>query len=416
MSIDRLDELRKEFVMIKAYETKPNYAYLGRKYGYDPRTIKRYYNGYNGKSKTRKKTSKLDEHYEIIKEKIRLPGIKVSSIYFFLTNEKGYKGSYSSLTYYIRKHPEISKTSNKNISHVRYETGIGEQLQFDWVEDITLISKYGEVFEFNVFSAELCYSRLHYFGYSKFKTREDVFVQLIKSFKYFAGVPKSLLTDNMSSIVNTKELKFNKEFITFVKDMNIEANKCKVNHPFTKGKVEVRNKFIKWLIPYNDEIETEDDIIKIIEKINIQVNNRINDTTGMKPIALYSKEKEYLKPLPSNQILEHYMNLSVAVKVSNTSLITYNGSQYSVPQKYINKTLKIKEADNKLYIYDNTELIVIHDICNKKINYIYEHYVEGLKTSMPNKGDDYINDLAEKNLKLFDEIANLKREEEENEK
>ncbi len=50
-------------------------------------------------------------------------------------------------------------------------------------------------------------------------------------------------------------------------------------------------------------------------------------------------------------------------------LINYKGSKYSVPKKYINKTLKLKEIDNKLYIYDNTELVVIHEISNKTINY-----------------------------------------------
>lgn len=41
--------------------------------------------------------------------------------------------------------------TTKNETHVRFETKAGEQLQFDWIESITLISKYGEVFEFNVF-------------------------------------------------------------------------------------------------------------------------------------------------------------------------------------------------------------------------------------------------------------------------
>ena len=65
-----------------------------------------------------------------------------------------------------------------------------------------MINKFGEVFEFNVFSAELSYSRMHYFCYSLTKTREDVIRCLINTFKFFGGVTKSLLTDNMSSIVN----------------------------------------------------------------------------------------------------------------------------------------------------------------------------------------------------------------------
>ena len=36
-----LDELRKEFTMIKTFELKPNFSYLGRKYNLDPRTVKK---------------------------------------------------------------------------------------------------------------------------------------------------------------------------------------------------------------------------------------------------------------------------------------------------------------------------------------------------------------------------------------
>lgn len=393
--------------MLETFEMKPNFTYLSKKYNLDPRTIKKYYEGYNGKATTRAKPSTLDKYSEIIKEKLSYKGIKVSSLYFFLKNEKGYEGSYSSLTYYIRKHPELKKET-KNECHVRFETKPGEQLQFDWVETITMVSKYGEVFEFNIFSAELSYSRMHYFNYSKYKTREDVLNNLILAFKFYGGVTDHVLTDNMSSIVNTSEMKFCKEFKVFAKDMGIIEKKCKVRHPFTKGKVEVRNKFIKWLIPYNYEFETEEDLIQIIKKINIEVNNRINDTTGMKPILLYQKEKEYLKPLPSNQILEQYMNLSISVKVQNTLLINYKGCQYSVPKKYINKTLKIKEIDNKLYIYDNTELVVTHDISSKKINYKEEHYIEGLKGSMTSKTEAELETLAKKSLESFDQLTNKK--------
>ena len=270
---EKINELRKEFVMIKTFEMKPNFKYLGEKYGLDPRTVKKYYEGYEGKPTTRNKPSMLDDLKGTIKEKLSLNGIKISSLYFYLVNEKDYKGSYSNLTYYIRNDEEL-KIKHSETVNVRYETEPGE------------------------------------------------------------------------------------------------------------------------------------DIIGIIKKINIEVNNRTNSTTNMKPILLYMKEKEYLQPLPSNDVLEYYMNLSKAVKVQNTSLINYKGCEYSVPSKFINKTLKVKERDNKLYIYNNTELVVIHDISDKKINYKEDHYVEGLKKSMPNKTEEDIEKLAKKNLKLFDEILN----------
>ena len=50
-----ISELRKEFTVLETFELKPNFTYLGNKYNLDPRTVKKYYEGYNGKSTTRVK-------------------------------------------------------------------------------------------------------------------------------------------------------------------------------------------------------------------------------------------------------------------------------------------------------------------------------------------------------------------------
>ena len=395
-------DLRKEITIMKTMEIKPNFSALAKEYNMDYRTVKRYYEGYDGKPAHHNKKSKLVEFDSIIEEKMNLKGAKVSALYFFLQEEYNYKGSYSNLTYYIRKTHKRKKQKSQGTP--RFETDIGEQIQFDWVEEITLVSKYGEIFKFNVFSAELSYSRMHYFCYSLTKTKEDVIRCLINTFKFFGGVSKELLTDNMSSIVNNSKNSFCEEFKAFLKDFNIDGKRCKIRSPNTKGKVEVRNKFIKWLVPFNNSFETEAKLIKIIEKINIKVNTKINSTTNAKPIMLYQKEKEYLSPLPSNQIISNYLNLNIPVKVSNASLIYYKGSQYSVSPKYINKTLKIKVDNNKLYIYDNTKLIQVHNLTNKTINYNDSDYKALLTNSMPYKDEKDINEMAKKNLELFEHL------------
>ena len=399
-------ELRKDITIMKTMNIKPNFSFLAKEYNLDYRTVKRYYNGYDGKPSHHNKKSKLDKLDDIIREKMALKGAKVSSLLFFLQEEYEYKGSYSNLTYYIRKNEITSPQKSKG--NPRFETDIGEQLQFDWVESITMINKYGEEFDFNVFSAELCYSRMHYFCYSITKTREDVMQCLINTFKFFGGVTKNLLTDNMSSIVNNSQNDFCSEFKAFMKDFNIDGKRCKIRSPNTKGKVEVRNKFIKWLIPFNNSFETEAELKELIEKITNKVNTRINSTTNVKPIMLYQKEKEYLKPLPTNQIIDNYLNLNIPVKVNSSSLIYYKGSQYSVSPKYINKTLKIKVDNNKLYIYDNTNLIQTHNLSEQKISYDKNDYKNLLFNSMPYKTEEEIEFLAQKNLELFEK--NLKKE------
>lgn len=69
------------------------------------------------------------------------------------------KPNYSNFYKYIKKN--ALKPNKNNKAHMRYETEFGQQLQFDWKEDIKMTSKHGEIFEFNIFSATLGASRLH---------------------------------------------------------------------------------------------------------------------------------------------------------------------------------------------------------------------------------------------------------------
>ena len=90
----------------------------------------------------------------------------------------------------------------------------------------------------------------------------------------------------------------------------------------------------------------------------------------------------------NNKIIDSYLSDTFPTKVSCESLIYYRGSKYSVPIKYIGLTVKMKELDNKLYIYYNSNLISMHEIDDKIINYLPEDYIEGLKASITNKNID----------------------------
>lgn len=397
-------ELRKELLILKTLNIKPNYSELQKIYHIDRRTIKKYDNGYNKSNLKRKPKSEISKIKDEIKEKLELPGATISGVYQYFKDD--YKiGTYSNFYKYVQQ--ENLKTKSNNKVHLRYETEYGQQLQFDWKEDIQMVSKHGELFEFNIFSATLGASRLHIFIYSKFKTRLDVQRCLIKTFEYIQGVPKEILTDNMSSIVNTTTHKFCKEFIAFTNDMETIPRKCKTRHPFTKGKDESANRFMNWLIPYNHEFEDEEELIRIIENINYKVNRQINSTIGVAPIMLYNKEKEYLKPLPNKKILNEYLITTVRAKVSNESLFYYKGKKYSVPIQFINYNVDIQENNNKLYVYYNKNLITIHDISEKNINYKEEHYIEGLQSVLNNKEQSEIENLAKKNLERLNKLCEV---------
>ena len=401
---EKLEKMKGQLEIMKTLGIKPNFSELERNFEINRHTIKKYYDGYEGKKKIRNKSSKLDKYYDEIKSKINLIGITQKGLYEYLYEKDNKIGTYSNFKKYLTKHNLKPNKSQK--VHLRYETDPGDQLQFDWKEDIRMISKHGEIFEFNVFSATLGYSRMHNFVYSKTKTREDVERCLITTFKYFSGVPKHLLTDNMRAVVDIKgtKRKINPEFNQFAKDMGADIKLCKPRSPETKGKVETANKFMSWLIPYNNEFENEEELIQIIENIRNKVNSTVHQTTNVPPILLFQKEKEYLLPLPSNKVMLSYLESMEKTKVYPDSLIYYKGKKYSVSPKYINQYVQVKQTDNILYIYHNKQLIATHEINLKLINYAKEHYVEGLEITMPYKEKGEIERYANDNLKRLDKL------------
>lgn len=400
-----VNKLRQELMIMRTLEIRPNYSELARIHDCDRRTIKKYDEGYNGKPEHRNKNSRLDKYKKEIKEKLDLPGSTINCVYQYFKQKDNSIGNYSNFYQYIKR-KNLRKNKN-NKFHPRYETDYGKQLQFDWKEDIKMVNRYGEIFEFNIFSSTLSASRLHVFIYSRSRTRIDVQRCLIKTFQYIGGITEEILTDNMSSIVDTKKKEFYKEFKTFSKDIGFEPKKCKPRHAYTKGKDESCNRFISWLIPYNGEFETEEELIKIIGEITKKVNKQVNNTIGVPPIMSFQKEKEYLKPLPSNKILNSYLYDILTVKVSNESLFYYKGSKYSVPIKFINHTLNLKEENNKLYIYYNKDLITIHNISENRINYKEEHYIEGMSLLLKNKNQEEIEKITKNNLDLLNKLSEV---------
>ena len=391
----------------KRNREKIKYAKIARQYGCDYRTVKKYYNERDDSHVGRKPrvvSKKVDGFELIIEEKYIKNKAPAIAIYNLLKDEYGYTGSYSTIKAYTHN----LKKDRQNEVTVRFETSPGLQCQIDWKEELTLISRLGEVFTINIFLAILGYSRYKYIELTLDRSQTTLFRCITNTIKYFKGVPKQFLFDNMKTVADKSRTQYdrvvyNQRFYQFSKDVGFEPQSCMAYRPETKGKVEVVAKIMNRLKVYNDEFTSLEELNNIVIILNENINSEINKSTLEKPIDRFIKEKEYLQPEPRYDILETYYSEKVLIrKVPKDCLITYQNRKYSVQPAFAGKTVTLQVEDDNLYIYYNKTLISSHKITDKVINYNELDYKLLLKHSLIK--EENIERIAEKNLKLFDKL------------
>ena len=112
-------------------------------------------------------------------------------------------------------------------------------------------------------------------------------------------------------------------------------------------------------------------------------------------------EKDSLQPLPTKAIRSPYQRYRQLHKVNQSSMITYQSNQYSVPAEYIGKSLLLESDNESLYIYDNIKLVVIYPIhSDKKLNYHPHHYAELLRKQQPFRSNEELEQQTQHGSQL----------------
>src|SRR5574344_1733678 len=187
------------------------------------------------------------------------------------------------------------RPSNVNNVTLRFETAMGKQAQLDWKEHISFKLKNGEFVVVNIFVLLLLYSRYRVYRLSINKTKDILFNFLDQSFDIFGGIPKELLTDNMSTVMDIartthSEGKVNAKFAQFAKDYGFAVRPCIAASPKTKAKVEAPMKILDEIRAYNGALDYNE-LNHLITKINNRVNSNVVQGTGKIPIMAFNKEK-----------------------------------------------------------------------------------------------------------------------------
>ena len=392
---------------------KPNYAELARQYNSDYRTVKTAYEKLSSKKEhsiqgttKQKRPSKLDPFKEIIHDKLTL-GCSAKAIYKFI-EKQGFEGKYTIVREYCKEH-KATKIKQATI-RVTHHPALSAQV--DWKEEMKLVSKYGEIFQFNIFLYVLPFSKKKFITLTFDRKQDTLFECLAEAFYHTGGVPKEIWFDNMHTVVDRSrtqftKVHFNERFYAFSKDAGFQPIACRAYRPQTKGAVEALARTMERLRVYNYEFYDATDLIRLIEEFCAELNQEVSQATEQIPNERWlKKEKEHLHPLPNN-LLNPYFEDDIRRIVSKESMVQFRKCKYSVHPKYIGceVILEVSESQEKVQIYYNGEEISAHSLSIQPLNYHREDMANILKSDVfKHRTDDEIEKYIEESLVQYDAL------------
>lgn len=401
-----------ELNMYRQLGMKPNFTEIERKYGLDRRTVAKYWNrGEEIGDRRRDRPSGFDGFRGVIELKAPLPGVTKKAVHEFLLDRHPDAGvpGYNAFARYCRTRGiECSATSDPE-ARPRFETPPGRQLQFDWKERLEMVDANGEVFELNVFSAVLGFSRAHRFVYSRTRTEDDLLACLLSTFVRFGGVPDEAITDNMGALVafSGGRRARSERARRFAKEAGFELKLCRAATPQTKGEDESADRFANRLRAYDRGFEGEQGIIDAVARIEAGGNAEPNETAGLPPAVLFMREKGHLRPIGNLRLLREMAGGASVQRAPPTMLVRAAGRQWSVPRSCIGKKVDaVAMPSGQVRVTLDGEEAAVHDASSAAgpINYAEDHYAEALseKSWFP---DADVRDAARANLDLLDQLG-----------
>lgn len=422
LTLETLHKFKERIDLMNLNQKRPikvNISQIARELGVDRRTAARYYHeGPPVKNRNRKH---LASAYEKEITALLSPSSEdapksfayIRHLYHYMQDTYGMKVSESAFRRYIFSKPEFaayfgkSQAVTSNRPTVRYETSPGDLAQIDWKESIPMKVTDPELpmLFVNVFVLKLAYSRKTVLHLTIQRTQDILLSSLTESFEILGGVPKRIMVDNMKTVMDEPRTrcspgKVNGRFQEFAKDFGFEVVPCIARRPQTKGKVESFMKILDELSAYFGQLSFKE----LVEKVN-QIGQRYNMTPnqaiGEIPDKVFNeKEKSLLLPLPRKQIRDSYKILKGRGKVNRSSLVHYQGNQYSVPPQYVGKVVTFSVFEESLYIYHNTELIAIHTIYEGKRQKIFTpaHEKAIWEAAFPGMPTENYRDITKNNL------------------
>lgn len=239
----------------------------------------------------------------------------------------------------------------------------GQEAQVDFVElGRVLDASTGKQRRTWALVVTLSHSR-HLFAWPCFGQKTvDVIEGLEAAWRFFGGVPRTLVPDNMTSVVAKSDAvspMLTETFADYAQSRGFFVDPARVRHPRDKARVENQVAYVRESFFAGEEFAGLDDMRRRAAHWCAEVAGlRTHGTTRRQPREHYeSEEKASMLPAPAEP---YDVPVFVDAKVHPDHHVQVCQSLYSVPTAHVGKVVHVRADRSLVRIYVGAQLVKTH--------------------------------------------------------
>jgi len=293
----------------------------------------------------------------------------------------GYSGSYESVNLVVRNFRRTHEARAKQQVFIQLHFEQGEAFQFDWGEEEICLA--GSITRVKAARIKLCHSRHSLVVVYPNEQLEMVMAAHSEAFKFFGGIPKQGIYDNMrtavSKILLGKNRVWNERFLEMASHYLFEPTACSPASGWEKGQVEkqVGDTRCNFFTPVLKGETYEEINFQLQEMcLNWSKSHMHPELQDQTIFEVYEEEKSHL--IEYRGEFEGYKIHPTVV--SPLSLVQYDSNMYSVSCEYAGLSVVIKVYAWNIIIIHDGKVIGEHLRSFKRNQKIYNpmHYISAL--------------------------------------
>ena len=316
-------------------------------------------------------------------------GLSAQRIYQDLVSDHGFKGSYDSVKRFVRHLNNFTQLPFR-----RMECDPGDEAQVDFGQGSwTLVD--GKRKRPHLFRIVLSHYRK---GYSEVVWRQttDAFIRCLENaFRYFGGVPKTLIIDNLAAAVRKADW-FDPEINPKVRSFCEHYRACimptKVATPRHKGKIEsgvkyAQNNGLKGR-KFNSLNEQNEFLIHWEKTVaDTRIHGTIRQQVGQ---CFEELEQSHLLKLPMDLFP---MFSETQRKVHRDGYVELQRAYYSVPPEYVGRTVWVRWDARMMRVFNKRmESVCVHALSDPGRFNTDPNHIHDRKRCLVERGADWMLD------------------------